>query len=164
MGVRPRLTGLVAALAMLALDQGHKFWMLATYGREPGHLETLGPYFDVVMAWNPGISYSLFSATTPIGRFVLLAVTLAAIIGLGVWLWFATKPLLGLALGLLIGGALGNAWDRYSYGAVADFFHFHMGGFSWYVFNLADCGIVAGVGLLLYDSFRSAGSTSPAKL
>ena len=164
MGVRPRLTGLVAALAMLALDQGHKFWMLATYGREPGHLESLGPYFDLVMAWNPGISYSLFLATTPAGRFGLLAATLAAIIGLSVWLWLATKPLLGLALGLLIGGALGNAWDRYAYGAVADFFHFHIGGFSWYVFNLADCGIVAGVGLLLYDSFRKSGLPPIAKL
>lgn len=163
MGVRPRLAGLVAALAMLALDQGHKSWMLASYGREPGHLETLGPYFDLVMAWNPGISYSLFSATTPAGRFVLLAATLAATAGLAVWLWFAAKPLLGLALGLLIGGALGNAWDRFSYGAVADFFHFHIGLFSWYVFNLADCGIVIGVGLLLYDSFRGARSASPAK-
>ena len=77
--------------------------------------------------------------------------TLAITALLAVWLWKAADRLTGLALGLIVGGALGNAWDRYAYGAVADFFHFYMdterwGRVSWYVFNIADVAIVAGVG------------------
>ena len=162
MGVRPRLTGLVAALAMLGLDQGHKVWMLFSYDIAAKTPVRLTPFLDLVLAWNPGISYSLFSATSASGRMLLLGATLAATLALAVWLWFAAKPLIGLALGLLVGGALGNAWDRFAYGAVADFFHFHVGGFSWYVFNLADCGIVAGVAILLYDSLVTTRAKSPA--
>jgi signal peptidase II len=62
-----------------------------------------------------------------------------------------------MGLGLIVGGALGNAYDRFTYGAVADFFHFQVGGFHWYIFNLADVAIVAGVGLLLYESFLLTG-------
>jgi signal peptidase II len=113
----------------------------------------LTPFFDLVMAWNPGISYSLFRADSDAGRYALLAVQLAAIVFLSVWLWRAQSRLTGLGLGLIVGSALGNAWDRFAYGAVADFAHFHIGQFSWYIFNIADVGIVAGVALLLYESF-----------
>ena len=78
---------------------------------------------------------------------------LGATLLLGIWLWRASHPVTTLGLGLIVGGALDNAYDRFTYGAVADFFYFHVGSFSWYVFNLADVGIVAGVGLLLYESF-----------
>ena len=163
MGVRMRLAGVLAALAMLAVDQGHKFWMLYIYGIADRQPVALGPWMDLVLAWNPGVSYSLFSATTDTGRRLLLAVALAATLALSVWLWFAKTVPLALGLGLIIGGALGNAWDRFAYGAVADFFHFHIGTFSWYIFNLADCGIVAGVGLLLYDNLHgSSGAVKPA--
>lgn len=114
-------------------------------------------FFDLVMAWNPGISYSLFSAQTATGRLTLLAVTLLVTAAMAVWLWRAADRLTGFALGLIVGGALGNAWDRYAYGAVADFFHLYLdterwGRLSWYVFNIADVAIVAGVALLLYLS------------
>ena len=89
----------------------------------------------LVMAWNPGISYSWLSAETPTGRMALLGIALTATLILCVWLWRNPLKITGIALGFLIGGALGNAWDRYTYGAVADFFHFHVGSFSWYVFN-----------------------------
>jgi signal peptidase II len=111
------------------------------------------PFFDLVMAWNKGVSYSLFEADSDLERYALLGVTGAATLFLAVWLWRSHTRLSGLALGLIIGGAIGNGIDRAAYGAVADFFHFHIGSFSWYVFNLADVGIVAGVGLLLYESF-----------
>ena len=112
----------------------------------------LTPFLNIVFAKNPGISYSLFSARTDLQRWLLLAVTLAATLGLGLWLWRAKTKLVALALGLIVGGALGNASDRLAYGFVADFYHFHVGSFSWYVFNLADAAIVVGVGLLLCDS------------
>ena len=140
---------------MLLVDQAHKLWMLNVYDIVSRQPVRVLPFFDLVMAWNKGVSYSLFEADSDLELYALLAVTAAATLFLVVWLWRAHTRLSGLALGLIIGGAIGNGIDRMAYGAVADFFHFHVGTFSWYVFNLADIGIVAGVGLLLYESFTT---------
>ena len=148
----PRLLGFLTALVTLVIDQGHKLWMLFVFDIAKNQPVQLAPFLDLIMAWNPGISYSLLRADTDAGRYGLLALSLLVTAGLSVWLWRAPDRLTTLALGLIIGGALGNAYDRFAYGAVADFFHFHVGSFSWYVFNLADVAIVAGVGLLLYES------------
>ena len=113
----------------------------------------LAPVFDVVFARNPGISYSLLPAHSPGARWALVAFTLAATIGIGIWLWRTPTRVPAIGLGLVLGGALGNAIDRFAYGWVADFYYFHVGGFHWYVFNLADVAIVVGVALLLVDSF-----------
>jgi signal peptidase II len=153
-----RWIGVAAAIGALALDQLHKNWALFIFdiaARQPVHITA---FFDMILAWNRGISYSLFPADSDRARYFLLALTLAATVFLAAWLWRAKNGLTGLALGLLVGGALGNALDRALYGAVADFFLFHIGRFSWYVFNLADVAIVAGVGLLLYESI--AGHTT----
>lgn len=149
----PRALGAIIALIALALDQGSKLWLIFVYGIEARQPVALAPFFDVVMAWNPGISYSLFRADSDAGRYTLLAMQLAATSFLCLWLWRTPSRIAAIGLGLLIGSALGNAYDRFAYGAVADFFHFHVGNFSWYVFNIADVGIVAGVAVLLYDSF-----------
>lgn len=149
---------MLTALAMLALDQGNKLWLLNVAGVNETTRIALAPFLDIVLAKNPGISYSLFQTSTEGGRLLLLAVTLAATLALGIWLWSAQARLTAVALGLLVGGALGNAYDRFAYGWVADFYHFHIGAFSWYVFNLADCGIVAGVAILLYESLHGSGS------
>ena len=149
----PRILGLITAFAMLVIDQGHKFWMLDVYDISSKQPVSVLPWLDLVMAWNNGISYSLLRADSPAGRYALLALTLGATLLLAVWMWRAPNRVATFGLGLIVGGALGNAYDRFTYGAVADFFHFHVGSFSWYVFNLADVGIVAGVGLLLYESF-----------
>jgi signal peptidase II len=151
-----RLIGGVSAFLMLLIDQAHKFWMLDVYDIASRQPVRVLPFLDLVMAWNRGVSYSLFEAHSEIGRYGLLAVTLAATLFLAVWMWRAQTRFTALGLGLVVGGALGNAIDRAAYGAVADFFHFHVGTFSWYVFNLADVGIVAGVALLLYESLFCA--------
>jgi len=156
MPLSPRALGFLVAAITLAVDQGHKIWMLDVFDIAARQPLALTPFLDLVMAWNPGISYSLLSAETPEGRFALLALSLAATALLGVWLWRAPDRLTTVALGLIVGGALGNAYDRFAYGAVADFFHFHVGGFHWYIFNLADVAIVAGVCLLLYESLVMA--------
>jgi len=151
--MNPRLFGAATAAAAFVIDQGYKLWMLKIFDielRQPVHL---APFFDVILAWNTGISYSLLSAETPAGRDRLLAMTLVATLVLALWLWRTRDMMTAGGLGLIVGGALGNALDRFHYGAVADFFHFHIGSFSWYVFNLADVAIVAGVALLLYESF-----------
>lgn len=149
----PRALGAIIALIALALDQGSKLWLIFVFGIENRQPVVLAPFFDLVMAWNPGISYSLFRADSDAGRYGLLALQLGATLLLSAWLWRTASRLTAVGLGLLVGSALGNAYDRFAYGAVADFFHFHVGTFSWYVFNIADVGIVAGVAVLLYESF-----------
>ena len=151
--VTPRLAGFVVAAATLAIDQGNKLWLMNVYGiseRQPVHLL---PGLDVIFAKNPGISYSLLSAHSPAARWALVAFTLAATLGIGLWLWRTMTRVPAAGLGLVLGGALGNAIDRFAYGWVADFYYFHVGSFHWYVFNLADVAIVVGVALLLVDSF-----------
>jgi signal peptidase II len=110
-----------------------------------------------VLTWNPGISYGLFPQDTDFGRYTLLALKTGAVAILWVWLARAETKLTALSLGLIIGGAFGNAIDRVAYGAVMDFVLFHIDTetvkFAWYVFNLADAAIVAGVIGLLYESF-----------
>ena len=163
-GLSARTLGAVVALIALVADQGSKLWLIFSYNIEARQPVRLAPFFDLVMAWNPGISYSLFRADSDAGRYALLAGQLAAIAFLSVWLWRAASRWTALGLGLLVGSALGNAYDRFAYGAVADFFHFHVGNFSWYVFNIADVGIVVGVAILLYEAFfvRETAADAPS--
>lgn len=155
-----RALGAFAALAALTLDQAHKYWMLNVYdiaAREP---VTLTPFFDLVLSWNYGVSYSLFATHNGWARYLMLVVQAAIVVGLIVWLKSAASRLIGLALGLVIGGALGNMADRLARGAVADFFYLHttlpVGPLANYVFNVADMAITAGVALLLYESLTAA--------
>src|SRR3712207_4124698 len=105
------------------------------------------------MIWNRGISYGLFQQNSELGRWVLIVVSILAAIGLSVWIRRTAARVLAVSLGLIVGGAVGNVIDRLVYGAVFDFIQIHWGEWSWYVFNVADAAIVAGVAGLLYDSF-----------
>lgn len=147
--------GAAIALLTLALDQASKLWLLYGYDLPIRDPFVVAPFLEFVVVWNRGISYGLFQQHTEIGRWLLIAVSAIAVIGLAVWMRRAQSRLLAAALGLIIGGALGNAIDRLAYGAVFDFIHVHVGTFSWYVFNVADAAIVAGVVGLLYDSLVS---------
>jgi signal peptidase II len=150
-GVHPRAWGAAAAILVFALDQADKLWLIYGYRIETRQPVRLTSFLDLVFARNSGISYSLLSAHGAVGRWSLLALAIVATALLGVWLWRAGTRATALGLGLIIGGALGNACDRLIYGYVADFYHFHVGRFSWYVFNLADVAICAGVALLLLE-------------
>ena len=149
--------GVIAALAVLALDQASKLWLLRVFDIAHRGAVKVTPFFDLVLAWNTGISYGWFQNESATGQAILLAVKAVAVIVLAIWMARSRSLLATLALGLIIGGAIGNAIDRFAYGAVVDFalFHVQIGGktFNWYVFNLADVAIVAGVAALLYDSF-----------
>ena len=147
----PRL-GLLLALATLALDQTSKLWLLFVTRIEETGGFTLGPFLDIVAVWNRGISYGMFQQSSQAGRWALVLLSLGASVGFAVWLRRGPPRLVAASLGLLIGGALGNAVDRAAYGAVFDFVHLHAGTWSWYVFNVADAAIVAGVAGLLYDA------------
>ena len=148
--------GLAAALAVAALDQALKLWLLFVYDLPSRGNVRLAPVLDLVLTWNTGISYGLFQQSGPFGQWALLALKLVAVVLLWIWLARAGSRLTALSLGLIIGGALGNAVDRLAYGAVFDFALFHITtatwSFRWYVFNLADVAIVAGVIGLLYES------------
>ena len=149
--------GLIAAFATLVIDQASKLWLL--YGLDIGHRGTVKvtPFFDLVLAWNIGISFGWFQNDSVLVQTVLMAVKALAVVALAIWMVRSRTWLASVALGLIIGGAIGNAIDRVVYGAVVDFALFHVqigqNTFNWYVFNLAVAAIVAGVMALLYDSF-----------
>jgi signal peptidase II len=148
--------GVMVALVVCAIDQAVKLWLLNAFDLANRGIVHLTPFLDLVLTWNTGISYGLFPQESDFGRYVLLALKAGAVLVLWVWLARAESRLTALALGLIIGGAFGNAIDRLAYGAVADFVLFHITTtsfkFTWYVFNLADAAIVAGVIGLLYES------------
>ena len=149
--------GLIAAVVALALDQASKLWLLFVFDIGHRGAVKVTPFFDLVLAWNPGISFGWLQNDSQLAQIALLIVKAVAVIVLAVWMARSRTVLATVALGLIIGGAIGNAIDRLAYGAVVDFalFHVRIGGniFNWYVFNLADVAIVAGVAALLYDSF-----------
>jgi len=148
--------GVAVAVIACAVDQASKLYLLKVFDLGAHGPLRLGPFFDLVLTRNTGISYGLFQTEGLVGQWVLLVVKALAVGLLWVWLAHARDRLTALALGLIIGGAIGNAIDRLAYGWVADFVHFHITTgtwrFSWYVFNVADVAIVAGVIGLLYDS------------
>lgn len=152
-------SGLIAAAAALILDQASKLWLLNVFELGRRGAVAVTPFFDLVLAWNTGISYGWFQNSGPLGQGILLAIKVVAVIALAIWMAKSATRLATIGLGLIIGGAIGNGIDRLAYGAVVDFalFHIEIGGktYNWYVFNLADAAIVAGVAALLYDSFVS---------
>jgi len=152
----PLRPGVIAAIAALALDQASKLWLLFVFDIGHRGAVKLTPFFDLVLTWNVGISFGWFQNDSPAAQIVLMLVKAVAVIVLAIWMARSRTTLATVALGLIIGGAIGNAIDRFAYGAVVDFalFHLQIGGkpFNWYVFNLADVAIVAGVVALLYDS------------
>lgn len=155
----PLRPGVLAALITLVLDQASKLWLV--YGYELGKrgMVQVAPFFDLVLAWNTGISYGWFQSENALAQTILLVIKAAAIILLAIWMARSHTVMATTGLGLIIGGAIGNAVDRFLHGAVVDFalLYAQFGGqrYNWYVFNLADVAIVAGVLALLYDSFRA---------
>ena len=147
--------GFAVAAIVCALDQASKLYLLYVFDLAANGPVRLGPFIDIVLARNTGISYGLFQTQGPLGQWVLLAFKAVAVLLLWVWLAHARDRLTALSLGLIIGGAVGNAIDRLAYGWVADFVFFHISTpnwqFNWYVFNLADVAIVAGVIGLMYE-------------
>ena len=147
--------GLIAAAVALLLDQASKIILLYGFGfvHASGEIYPLLPFLNLVMVWNPGVSFGLFAAETIEGTVFLVTFSVLAVGGLGWWLWRTDRREVAIGLGLVIGGAIGNALvDRVVYGRVADFFQLHAMGYNWYVFNLADVAITFGVLALLFDA------------
>lgn len=151
---RRRLSIVVLFAATLVLDQAHKYWMLEVVGMSHRPPIKICEYFSLVMAWNQGVSFSMFNDVTPWKPYALTV--MAAGIS-GVLFVLASKShtrLEWLGYGLIIGGALSNALDRLRFGAVADFFYAHIGDLGWPAFNVADMAICLGVGMALLSQFK----------
>jgi signal peptidase II len=143
--------GLTVALAILLVDQASKAIVLALLA-EP--IRVTG-FFNLVLVWNRGVSFGMLGGLGASAPWLLIGLALAVAVALTIWLWREARVLTGLALGLVIGGALGNAIDRARFGAVVDFLDFHLSGYHWPAFNVADSAIVVGAGLLVLDSLRA---------
>src|ERR1700761_2102712 len=156
--------GIITAVATVLVDQASKLWLLYVFDlghRVPSRVQVT-PFFDLELAWNIGISFGWLQNDSQFVQYGLMAVKALAVVALAIWMARSQTPLATIALGLIIGGAIGNAIDRLAYGAVVDFALFHVAisgnPYYWYVFNLADSAIVAGVFALLYDSFFGVGA------
>jgi signal peptidase II len=145
--------GLALALAVvvLALDQASK-WVILTQVMAPPRVVEVTGFFNLVLTYNTGVSFGLFGgAAAPWKPWALGG--LALVVSAGLLYWLAREPerLLGLAVGLIVGGALGNALDRAHQPGVVDFLDFHLAGWHWPAFNLADSSIFLGVAILIFD-------------
>jgi len=149
--------GLLAGLVTLLVDQASKLWLLYVFDLPNRGTVKVTPFFDLYLAWNIGISFGWLQNDSPAAQAALMAIKAVAVVLLAIWMARSETKLATTALGMIIDGAIGNGIDRLAYGAVVDFalFHIDIGGntYNWYVFNLADVAIVAGVAALLYDSF-----------
>jgi signal peptidase II len=138
------------AVLVVVLDQLSKYWILNVFQLPiRGSVPVAGPV-KLTMVWNQGVSFGLLRADQDLTRWGLAAFSIGVAIVLAVWARKAERPVLGVALGLVMGGAVGNVIDRIRFGAVADFIDVSALHFPW-IFNVADSAITVGIGLLLLD-------------
>lgn len=147
--VRRRAILLVALIVLV--DRATKIWILdLLLDTQTRRIEVTG-FFNLVMVWNPGISFGMF-AGSGLGPLPFLIIAAVVVFILLRWLWQTDSLLIAIPLGMVIGGALGNGWDRLRYGAVFDFVDLHALGWHFWAFNVADAAISLGVLVLLYDA------------
>lgn len=148
-------------LSWLAMERKVSFFIDE---RDSFNTLVLTPFLNLVMVWNQGISFGLFSQnTTDMMSLVFIGISLLASLGMLIWLALTTRRVPAWALSLIIGGAIGNAADRIRFGAVADFVDLHVYGWHWPAFNLADSAIVIGAALMIWDTFTADGGTHENK-
>ena len=143
--------GLSLAALVILLDQLTKYWVTNIIMLPP-RIIPVTPFFNLVLGHNRGISFGFFDGNSPLNQWLLSLVALAITAALVIWLARIDKPWVAVALGLIIGGAIGNVIDRLADGAVVDFLDFHWGEHHWPAFNVADTGITMGAAALILDS------------
>ena len=155
--MRPVPLGLLVAVLAIGADQVTKWWILASV-MDPPRIINVTPFFNVVLVWNRGISFGMFSNESMAGVWILSLLALIIVGFLFNWLRKAESKRVAISLGLIIGGALGNVIDRAVHSAVLDFLDFYIGSVRWPAFNAADSFITVGAILLILDSLFSRGS------
>lgn len=158
----PRSIGLTGVAFALVLDRATKAAILATASDNPAWIVNVTPFFDLVLLRNDGVSFGLLSGNVAWWGLSLAALVIVAF--LLRWLWREASSLNTVGLGLIIGGALGNVMDRFWHGAVTDFLDFHMSGWHWPAFNLADTAIFCGVTILIIGPLAGHAGTPSASL
>lgn len=143
--------GITLAISIIALDQLSKWWIVHRVMDPPRVIE-VAPFFNLVMTWNPGVSFGMLQDIGAAATWLLPAVAAVVVSILLVWLYRVQRMLLGCALALIVGGAIGNVIDRIMYGAVADFLDFHVSGWHWPAFNAADAAITVGAVMVVTDA------------
>ena len=161
--MKPPAVGGVVALAVVLVDQIAKAGVLAYFAGSDVEPTPLTPFLDLALRWNRGISFSLFARDFAVGQIALVALTLAVTGLLILWLFRSRSALPAVGLGLIIGGALGNAIDRVAHGAVVDYLDLHAFGRHFFVFNAADAAINIGVALLIFDLLLAPGAPRESK-
>lgn len=153
--------GLAVALVAVVADQLSKLWILRLFAAHPGaRAVPVTPFLNLALTWNHGMSFGLFDSNGRLNTVVFTVLAAIIVTGLILWLRRVRQPLLVLAIGLVIGGAVGNVIDRLLRGAVVDFLDFYLGQWHFYVFNLADSAISVGVALMVLDSMFQRGKAS----
>lgn len=150
--------GLPLTLLSFLFDQATKWWIL-NHVMEPPRVIPVTGFFNLVLGFNTGVSFGLFGEAP---AWLLMAFILPMVAGLLVWMTRTDSRLTAIALGLVVGGALGNLLDRLRHGAVTDFLDFYVGAYHWPAFNFADVAIVSGVALLLIESVLAREETKAA--
>jgi signal peptidase II len=148
------LLGLITALIVLGLDQSSKYFMLFNV-LEKDTILPIAPFFNLVRAWNTGVSFSMFDSWGMAGVIILSVVAIAVILYLLWWLSSEKNKTIQVSIGFIIGGALGNVIDRIRFGAVFDFLDFYVGVKHWPAFNVADTFICIGAVMIIAYSFLS---------
>lgn len=152
--------GLGVAAATFVGDRLTKWLILDVWSPWEAH-HAVTPFFNVVVVWNTGVSFGLLRSDSSLAPLLLSGLALAIVAALVVWLRRAENRFVASALGLVIGGALGNTFDRLAFGAVLDFLDFHVAEYHWPAFNIADSAIVVGVIALLCDGLFRADGRGP---
>ncbi|MEM1400610.1 MAG: signal peptidase II [Pseudomonadota bacterium] len=156
------ILGLAIAVIIIIADQITK-WLMLLMVMQPPQIIPVTSFFNLVMVWNRGVSFGMFASSADTMRWGLTGLAVLVSLALIVWLWRCDNRLTALALGGIIGGALGNAIDRVIHGAVYDFLDFHVAGYHWPAFNLADSAITVAAVILVVQSFFSAPEGREAK-
>jgi len=145
----------VAAIVALA-DQAAKAWVVDLFeAGQPGTpMAPVTPFLNLVLTLNHGVSFGLFNTGAAINAVIFTVLAGAIVAALLVWLARARGVLIEVAIGLVIGGAIGNVADRLRRGAVVDFLDLHLGAWHWFTFNLADAAISVGVAMMVIDGLR----------
>ncbi len=145
------ILGLIIALAAFLADFLSKYYIAELFAKDAA-IKSFGSYFNLVEAWNTGVSFSMFNDGGILGTVLLSAFALGVVAFLFSWLRHENNKTVQVALGLIIGGALGNVADRIRFGAVYDFLDFHYGAWHWPAFNAADSFICIGAFLIILHS------------
>ena len=150
--------GLALAAGIIVLDQITKWLVLDAFLPDPAPVQVL-PFFNLVLTWNPGVSFGMFSGLGDLGPWILTVFALVIAAVMGVWMFRTDGRWTALGLSLLVGGALGNVIDRVRFGAVVDFLDFHVSGYHWPAFNVADSAITVGAAILIIEALFTKAET-----